>query len=497
MLRCVPRIAVVLPFVVWIACSPDLAARRCETDEDCEADELCNAGKLCERRPTSVSCDASADCGMDLSIDVGGDRPGDVTDVLEDESTDLVDSGIDTGGEDAEEDVADTGDGGETTDVADVTDAVELSDQSDSDGDIDDEEAPTGCGPCLDGVWEDSPDGGEPVCVDFTPPNGCDGCATLVARPNSSCGECSDGMWTCVGTEDLFCLNPSRLNECGGCGVLTHEIHEECGCEGSEATWECIDDGSAVDCMGDEELNECGGCEELEHAVDETCSCGGMGVSTYFCDTLDSLGCMDGDDERGTPRMFAGSRRVTDPDQPSVAGWIDEPGDVDWFELDWLNDNSGFSPFHVGATLTVAEHADIDYEVCLFYRPFDLGSCDAFLQPCNLARNLYTCEQGSSCAVYRGAPDNDVAPLVEDGTGACVGRGDFVHAEDMYGCCTTDPGGDNTWVVEIANMEKPDPDENNHKIDGEPFVRIRPTRNDIEGGCHQYSIQITAEIEEP
>ena len=462
------QMSVLIPLALWLGCSPELAQRTCEQDSDCGENEFCNAGSLCQQRPPAVGEDARADGSIDVPSDVLEDvvaDPGESSDDLGIE--DVVDSS-------GEEDIVDADSG--------------LPDAEEEAGDLISDEVSTGCGPCSDGVWGDNPDAGEDLCIGYTPPNACGGCATLVARLGNSCGECDDGVWVCETEEGLTCLDPSRRNLCGGCGVLEHEIGAPCGCSGGDATWECSEDGAAVECVGDASLNACGGCAALEHEPGEICSCDGLGMARYVCETPDSLVCTDGDDGRESPRLYENWVNVSDDDLSPISGWIDGPTDQDWYNINWLNDDSGAELYRISATLTVAEHEDIDYELCLFYVP-------SLLCLCNLATNMYTCEQDSSCAVYRGAPAADVVALAEDEEGVCGARGDFDLTADVYGCCDSNDDGDNIWEVELANHEVPSrPD---RKVDGVPLVFVRPLRNDIEGGCHQYSLKITANTEEP
>lgn len=147
-------------------------------------------------------------------------------------------------------------------------------------------------GDCNDGRSDIHPDA-EEVCdnvdndcnseVDESARNACGGCAVLDHEPQTTCGTCGMGRWTCAGENTVRCEGTS-VNECGGCNDLPNVIGSACGACGD---WTC--DGEDATRCNDPGANVCGGCEALVGELGQACGeCG-----EQVCDGTDALRCDD------------------------------------------------------------------------------------------------------------------------------------------------------------------------------------------------------------
>jgi len=140
----------------------------------------------------------------------------------------------------------------------------------------------------------------------------------LAATPETTCGDCSLGDWT------------------------------------------CNDDGSDVECVGDPGTNACGSCETLDGTPGTSCTCGGSGDARWTCSGPNVV-CDDGDDFSGSPRDLGSGSEYSDPVVQSRTS--DEPGDVDWY-TQWGTDEFGraLTPF-----AEVTPSAGLELQVCIFF----------------------------------------------------------------------------------------------------------------------------------
>jgi hypothetical protein len=151
----------------------------------------------------------------------------------------------------------------------------------------------SGCGPCLDGVWTCNDDGSAVDCLGAGALNACEGCGELAHPPGEACGPCGLDETVCLGTELTVCDDepPTWGNACEGCGELAHPPGEACGpcgldetvCLGSEATV-CDDEPPTWG-------NACEGCGELAHPPGE--ACGPCGLDAYVCLGSEATVCDD------------------------------------------------------------------------------------------------------------------------------------------------------------------------------------------------------------
>src|SRR5690606_17395462 len=126
-------------------------------------------------------------------------------------------------------------------------------------------EPDTACGTCDSGTW--SCDGTDDVIcegdLEDDALNACRGCADLGSEtPGQSCGTC--GQWVCDGTEATTCQDDGGGNACGGCTPLPEGFVLEGGCGTcNSGTWSCTGTtGACVGDLGSAALNDCGGCAE-------------------------------------------------------------------------------------------------------------------------------------------------------------------------------------------------------------------------------------------
>ena len=131
------------------------------------------------------------------------------------------------------------------------------------------------------GVWQCSR--GSFVCEGGSPLNACGGCQSLNEVPNTACGECGQGVWTCNGTETITCDGSRERNVCGGCAEIQGSLDAPCGqcgvliCDGQDALF-----------CEERPRNECGSCGPLEHELGSSCGeCG-----TWVCSD-GALSCDD------------------------------------------------------------------------------------------------------------------------------------------------------------------------------------------------------------
>lgn len=179
----------------------------------------------------------------------------------------------------------------------------------------------TACGTCGQGVVAcDGPE--ETVCLDEDRgENACGGCEILAANPGANCGRCN-GQWTCDGTSEVVCNEPTR-NACGGCQdfggnrpgdacgsnsiYVCHEDELQClqgasnACGGTttlsaqpgDSCGQCGDGYSLCAspeqtvCIGARLENACGGCSSLVALPQTPCPGGGL----WQCDGEDGLSC--------------------------------------------------------------------------------------------------------------------------------------------------------------------------------------------------------------
>jgi cysteine-rich repeat protein len=115
--------------------------------------------------------------------------------------------------------------------------------------------------------------------------NVCNGCTTIIGRPDAPCGTCGTGRLTCAGSDTLACSGDLGeefgRNACGGCGSLPGAVSAGCG---SCLVWACT--GIRLECTpttegaGCDGLAVCAGldcaeqnreCEETDGVVDARC----------------------------------------------------------------------------------------------------------------------------------------------------------------------------------------------------------------------------------
>ena len=149
------------------------------------------------------------------------------------------------------------------------------------------------CGECSDGLLACS--GSDLLsCVGATEQNVCGGCQALPLTPGSRCGDCQVGTVECTEDGSTTCVGDRDLNLCGGCNILASEPGVDCGTERDPATWRCVSE-LEVRCIRDD-ANLCGGENVLSGTIGETC--GACGQGNIGCDGTDALACRN--EDRGT-----------------------------------------------------------------------------------------------------------------------------------------------------------------------------------------------------
>lgn len=128
---------------------------------------------------------------------------------------------------------------------------------------------------------DDAQDPDAPDQPEDCSPNACGGCEELIAEPNTPCGACDSGTWTCGANKNLFCdgdQGEDALNVCGGCTALNpleRPLGEPCGNCGV-GFWQCS--GGEIMCKNDQGLGLCGDVCEFSRDCSE-----GLYCARYHC----------------------------------------------------------------------------------------------------------------------------------------------------------------------------------------------------------------------